>query len=86
MMAEDPAVRRESVRRRVGTRTIAPCGVVRNRVTRALVFSDAYDEDPHDDGFRLRIDPSGSVVTTRVRGRHASEGDIGTFPIDSASR
>lgn len=53
-------------------------------VTRALVCSDSSDEDPHDDGFRLRIDPSGSVVTTRMRGRHASDGEIGTFPIGGA--
>lgn len=57
----------------------------RTFVSQELVCDDSDDEDPHEHGYRVRIDPSGSVVTTRVRGRHAADDEIGTFVLGAAS-
>lgn len=53
-------------------------------VTQQLACEDADGDEPHDHGMRVRIDAAaGTVTTSRVRGRHADDREIGTFPITS---
>jgi len=57
---------------------------VQSFVTQRLVCHDEHEGGAHPHGYRLRIDPTGRVITTRNH-RYASDSEIGTFPIRGAT-